>query len=113
MLRAVIGFLAVSLLVTLLNAPAVSVEPRGSNQKIAAALDFRPVVDVEESVINALEKLRSFSFSDFEDPRYYNIRWLKLLEEAERVLDAKGSLFGVPGQSGRAAASVRPLRGMA
>ena len=39
MLRAVIGFLAVSLLVTLLNAPAVSVEPRGPNPKIAAALD--------------------------------------------------------------------------
>ena len=86
---------------------------RVSARKIAAALDFRPVVDVEESVINALEKLRSFSFSEFEDPRYYNIRWLKLLEEAERVLDAKGSLFGLPGQSGRPAASVRPLRGTA
>ena len=84
---------------------------RVSARKIASVLDFHPVVDIEESVTNALEKLRGMSFSEFEDPRYYNIRWLKLLEEAEKVLDAPGALFGIPGRTERPG-TVRPLRGV-
>ena len=79
---------------------------RVSARKIASVLDFRPVVTIEESVSNALEKLKGTSHSEFEDPRYYNIRWLKLLEEAETVLGAPGALFGIPAQP----KSVRPLR---
>ena len=83
---------------------------RVSARKIATVLDFRPVVDIEESVANALEKLRGLGHSDLEDPRYYNIRWLKLLEEAETVLGAPGALFGIPNRIDRPAV-VRPLRG--
>ncbi len=82
---------------------------RVSARKIASVLDFRPVVTIEESVANALEKLAGTPPSEFEDPRYYNIRWLKLLEEAETVLDAPGALFGIPGRGDRAG-NVRPLR---
>ena len=84
---------------------------RVSARKIASVLDFHPVVDIEESVTNALEKLRGMSFSEFEDPRYYNIRWLKLLEEAEKVLDAPGALFGIPGRSERRGTGAAPARG--
>jgi nucleoside-diphosphate-sugar epimerase len=69
---------------------------RVSGRKIESVLDFRPVVGIEESVENLLEKLRGLSITDFENPRCYNIRWLKLLEEAERVLGAPGALFGLP-----------------
>jgi hypothetical protein len=66
------------------------------------------VVTIEESVANALEKLQVMKHQDFEDPRYYNIRWLKLLEEAETVLDAPGALFGIPGRGDQS--KVRSLR---
>jgi hypothetical protein len=81
---------------------------RVSARKIASVLDFRPVVTIEESVANALEKLQVMKHQDFEDPRYYNIRWLKLLEEAETVLDAPGALFGIPGRGDQS--KVRSLR---
>jgi nucleoside-diphosphate-sugar epimerase len=83
---------------------------RVSARKIEAGLDFRPVVSVEESVANSLEKLRAMSISELENPRYYNIRWLKLLEEAEKVLGAPDALFGIPGRSERAS-NVARLRG--
>jgi nucleoside-diphosphate-sugar epimerase len=84
---------------------------RVSARKIAQTLDFHPVVDIEESVTNAFDRLASVTSAEFENPRYYNIRWLKLLEEAEGVLGARGALFGVAGQGGRPAGAVRrPLR---
>ncbi len=83
---------------------------RVSARKIAQVLDFRPVVTLEESVANALSKLRGLNPAQLEDPRYYNIRWLKLLEEAETVLGAPGALFGIPGKSERENATVRALR---
>ena len=83
---------------------------RVSARKIASVLDFRPVVSIEESVTHSLEQLRGLNVSTFEDPRHYNIRWLKLLEEAEGVLGARGALFGIPGGASRG--DVRPLRGV-
>jgi nucleoside-diphosphate-sugar epimerase len=84
---------------------------RVSARKIEASLDFRPVVSVEESVANSLEKLGAMSPSELENPRYYNIRWLKLLEEAEKVLAAPGALFGIPARSERPS-TVTHLRGV-
>jgi nucleoside-diphosphate-sugar epimerase len=74
---------------------------RVSARKIEAVLDFRPVVGIEESVETLVEKLRGKSIAELESPRYYNIRWLKLLEEAERVLNAPGALFGLPARGER------------
>ena len=53
-----------------------------------------------------------YRYSDFDNPRYYNIRWLKLLEEAERVLGVPGALFGLPGHTERGA-GIPHLRGVA
>jgi len=83
---------------------------RVSGRKIAQVLDFHPVVTIEESVANSLAKLQGLNPSQLEDPRYYNIRWLKLLEEAETVLGAPGALFGIPGRSEKSE-NVRALRG--
>ncbi|MGH7790175.1 MAG: NAD-dependent epimerase/dehydratase family protein [Candidatus Binatia bacterium] len=81
---------------------------RVSAKKIATVLDFRPVVTIEESVAHAISKVKDFTPAQLEDPRHYNIRWLKLLEEAETVLGAPGSLFGIPAKSERA--EVRSIR---
>jgi hypothetical protein len=84
---------------------------RVSGRKIAQVLDFRPVVTIEESVANSFAKLKGLGHAQLEDPRYYNIRWLKLLEEAETVLGAPGALFGIPGK-GENRDNVAPLRGV-
>jgi hypothetical protein len=82
---------------------------RVSGRKIANVLDFRAVVTVEESVANALEHLKGATIADLENPRHYNIRWLKFLEEAEGVLGAAGSLWGIPARPERTE-NVRSLR---
>jgi nucleoside-diphosphate-sugar epimerase len=85
---------------------------RVSSRKIETVLDFHPVVTVEESVTTALEKLRGMSLSEFESPRYYNIRWLKFLDEAERILGVPGALFGAANQAERSG-TVHYLHGVA
>ena len=71
---------------------------RVSSQKIEHALGFRPKVDIEESVIDMVEKIRRYGYTDFDNPRYYNIRWMRLLEEAQRIIDITGSVFEAPSQ---------------
>ena len=83
---------------------------RVSARKIANVLDFRPVVTIEESVANALSKLQGITISELENPRHYNIRWLKLLEEAEGVLGARGALWSIPAKSERTDEGVRTIR---
>ena len=41
-------------------------------------------------------RLREFGLMDFENPKYYNIRWMKTLEEAERIIQLTGSVFEAP-----------------
>ena len=67
---------------------------RVSSRKIDRVLGFRPKVDVEESVVRMVEELRARQIVDFDNPRYYNIRWMQTLEEAKGVIDVTGSVFG-------------------
>lgn len=75
---------------------------RVSTKKIERVLGFRPEVDIEESVINMVEKIRRYGYADFENPKYYNIRWMQLLEEAQRTISITGSVFDAPRQEGLA-----------
>ena len=59
---------------------------RISGKKLERTLDFTPTITVEESVIDLVEKIRQFNYTDFDNPRYYNIRWMKLLEEMRERL---------------------------
>ncbi len=54
---------------------------RMSNAKLSAALDFTPSRTVLESIQHMLGKLPLDRPDDYGDPRYYNIRWMTLLEE--------------------------------
>jgi len=74
---------------------------RVSAQKIDRVLGVRPRVSIEESVTNIVEKIRQHGYTDFDNPRYYNIRWMKLLEEAAKVIQVTGSVFGVGAKSGK------------
>jgi nucleoside-diphosphate-sugar epimerase len=69
---------------------------RISGKKLERTLDFSPSVTVEQSVADLVEKVRQYGYTDFDNPRYYNIRWMKLLEEMDRVIKVTGSVFELP-----------------
>jgi hypothetical protein len=54
---------------------------RMSNAKLSNALGFTPSRTVLESIQTMLQKLPVDRLDDYGDPRYYNIRWMTLLEE--------------------------------
>ena len=69
---------------------------RVSGSKIQRVLGFHAKVDIEEAVREMVSSIRQYHFDDFDNPRYYNIRWVQLLEEAERTVAVTGSVFGAP-----------------
>ncbi len=83
---------------------------RVSGKKIERVLDFTPEVSVEEAVKDMVENIRRYRYTDFDNPRYYNISWLKLLEEADKIIKVTGSVFEVPAQTGFQPAVVNALR---
>jgi nucleoside-diphosphate-sugar epimerase len=62
-------------------APKLVRNYRMSNAKLSRELGFTPSRTVLESIATMLEKLPLERVDDFGDPRYYNIRWMTLLEE--------------------------------
>jgi nucleoside-diphosphate-sugar epimerase len=81
--------------------------------KIERALGFKAVVSIEDSVKEMVGRIKEYGYTDFDNPRYYNIRWMKTLEEAERVIRVTGSVFQAParpapGGAGRVAVLARP-----
>ena len=67
---------------------------RVSARKIGQVLDVHPKVTIEESVTTMVDRIKAYGYTDFDNPRYYNIRWMKLLEEAHSVIEVTGSVFG-------------------
>lgn len=67
---------------------------RVSAEKIQRVLNVRPEVTIEDSVADMVKKIRAHGYTDFDNPRYYNIRWMTLLEEAQKVIEVTGSVFG-------------------
>ncbi len=66
---------------------------RVSTDKIKDVLDFEPIVSVEEAVKDMVEKIEEYGYTDFNNPKYYNIRWMKLLEEAQGIIKITGTVF--------------------
>ena len=69
---------------------------RVSTAKIGRVLNFRPVVSIEESVKDMVERIPQYRYDDFDNPKYYNIRWMRLLEEADKIIAITGSIFEAP-----------------
>lgn len=65
-------------------------------QKIEHVLEFKPSISIEESVHDMVEKIHTYKYMDFDNPRYYNLTWLRMLEEAKNIIDITGSIFGMP-----------------
>jgi nucleoside-diphosphate-sugar epimerase len=69
---------------------------RVSGHKLDRLLDVSPAVTVEEAVQTMVREIRKHNYTDFENPRYYNITWMKLLQEAQGVIHVTGSVFDLP-----------------
>ena len=70
---------------------------RVSSAKIQRVLDFKPKVTIEESVKDMVKQIQKYGYTDYDNPRYYNIRWMRLLEEAHQVISVTGSVFEAKG----------------
>lgn len=66
---------------------------RVSGDKMKKVLGFEPKVSVEDAVKTIWEILRSGRYTDFSNPIYYNIEWMKLLVEMEQKLKVIGRVF--------------------
>jgi nucleoside-diphosphate-sugar epimerase len=66
---------------------------RVSGRKMEVGLKFRPEISIEESVENMVKEIRRANATDFDNPRYYNIRWIRALEEAQNVISVTGTVF--------------------
>lgn len=89
---------------------------RVSTEKTQRELGFRPQVTVEESIETMVREIRRHGYTDFSHPRYYNIEWMKLLEEAVQTASSHGYVLskavrGRPGPDGPAGvAELSPRR---
>lgn len=71
---------------------------RVSGAKMERILGFKPSVSLEESVGTIVEKIRDFEYLDFDNPKYHNIAWMKILEQAQKTIDITGTIFGSPAE---------------
>jgi nucleoside-diphosphate-sugar epimerase len=66
---------------------------RMSNAKLSNVLGFTPSRTVLESITNMLHTLPLDRIDDYGDPRYYNIRWMTLLEEMHAEQRSFASIY--------------------
>ena len=67
-------------------APPRTRDYRCSNAKMTRVLGFTPRVTVLASIANMLTCINRDGFTEFDHPRYYNIRWMELLSEVHENL---------------------------
>jgi nucleoside-diphosphate-sugar epimerase len=72
---------------------------RVSTRKIERVLGFKAVVSVEDAVRDLVDQLRRRKIEDLNNPKYDNLRWLRVLEEAEAILGTGRSVFDAPEES--------------
>ena len=71
---------------------------RVTNEKAHRVLGFEPRVTVEESIGHMVAEIRRHEYTDFSNPRYYNIEWMKLLEESVGIVADFGYVLSAPDQ---------------
>jgi nucleoside-diphosphate-sugar epimerase len=69
---------------------------RISSAKVQRVLGFQARVSVEESVRRMVREIRKRGYTDFSHPRYYNIEWMKLLEETVETVSRHGYVLSRP-----------------
>jgi nucleoside-diphosphate-sugar epimerase len=73
-------------------APALTRNYECSNAKLSATLGFIPSRSVVEAVADLLSRIDLEDRTMLSDPRYYNIRWIELLNELKPRLETFSSV---------------------
>ena len=68
-------------------APRLTRDYECSNTKLASRLGFQPVRSVVEAIDGILASIDVEDKTMLSDPRFYNIRWLELLNELTPQID--------------------------
>lgn len=79
---------------------------RISGLKAERVLGFSPRVSVQESVARMVREVRAAGLVDFSHPRYYNIEWMKALEEAAGIVRRHGYVLSRPAGDGEGVARI-------
>jgi nucleoside-diphosphate-sugar epimerase len=66
---------------------------RVRGDKLSRILGITPQISVEDSVREIVAGIRKNHLMNFDHPRYYNIEWFKLLEEAQNIISVTSSVF--------------------
>ena len=64
-----------------------------SGEKLKQQLGFVPQLKVKDAVEEIWQILAADKYTDFANPIYYNIEWMKLLVEIEQQLKIIGKVF--------------------
>jgi nucleoside-diphosphate-sugar epimerase len=73
--------------------PTIARDYKCSGDKLRNIGGFQPQVSVLESIETMLRQIEADGTVDFHHPRYYNIAWMTLLEEAHTNLQGFPSVF--------------------
>ena len=73
--------------------PEIARDYRCDNRKIRERIGFIPQISVLESIETMLHAVEDGAAIDFAHPRYYNMAWMTLLEEAHRAMEGFNSVF--------------------
>ncbi len=66
---------------------------RISGEKLKDVLGFEPRQSIEDCALEILAALQKGKYTDFANPIYYNIDWMKLLVEMEEKIKVIGKVF--------------------
>jgi nucleoside-diphosphate-sugar epimerase len=89
-------------------APSRVRDYRVSGKRLEGALGIEFHQGILEAIDELLRELGTFTDAQFHDPRYYNITWMTLLDEAARAVDPALDVWAPP--SGVGSAAPRPLK---
>ncbi len=73
--------------------PAINRDYRCSNRKLTDRLGFTPGVSVTQSIESMLDMIDQKGMTDFDNPYYYNIRWMSILESVFPTLKPFESVY--------------------
>ena len=73
--------------------PAINRNYRCSNRKLSDRLGFTPTISVTESIESMLDMIDQKGMTDFDNPYYYNIRWMSILESVFPTLKPFESVY--------------------
>ncbi len=73
--------------------PSIVRNYRMSNAKLTKTLGLTPSITVLESIEDMLRRLPIDAPETFSDPRYYNVRWMSLLEDVHREQRSYDSIY--------------------